>query len=60
MNSDVVTTIVFEPLQMEEDRRLPNGIGLCGPDPGNFFYTERDTIHSGAKRRDEAKILGSH
>lgn len=55
MNSDVVTTIVFEPLQMEEDRRLPNGICLCGPDPGNFFYTERDTIHSGARRRDEAK-----
>ncbi len=52
MQSGLVSTIVFEPIHIVQDRKLPHGLARTGR--GSTRPSETDSVYTGAKRRDEA------
>ncbi|MFA7340026.1 MAG: hypothetical protein WC028_24825 [Candidatus Obscuribacterales bacterium] len=52
MQSGLVSTIVFEPIHIAEDRKLPHGLARTGR--GSTRPSDEDAVYTGAKRRDEA------
>ncbi len=46
--------IMFEPFNVTQDRKLAHGVYITGPSTGYLDTSEKDTVYTGAKRRDEA------